>query len=127
MRSLPAIILILVTALVTSSFVSATEPDSAGVKFFESKIRPVLVDHCFACHSAGAKEVKGGLLLDSRAGVLKGGTKGPVIVAGHPDQSRLVKALHHEGALKMPPDGKLPEAVIKDFTTWIEMGAPDPR
>jgi hypothetical protein len=126
-RVLPAFLLILICALVPAPFISAAEPDSAGVKFFESKIRPVLVDHCFACHSAAAKEVKGGLLLDSKVGVLKGGTKGPVVVPGHPDQSRLVKALHHDGALKMPPDGKLPDAVIKDFTVWIEMGAPDPR
>lgn len=94
--------------------------------FFESKIRPVLVDHCYECHAAGAKIVQGGLRLDHREGLVKGGDTGAAIVAHKADQSLLIKALKYDG-VEMPPKGKLPAAVIKDFETWIAMGAPDPR
>ncbi len=96
------------------------------LNFFESKIRPVLVDHCYECHAAGAKIVQGGLRLDHREGLLKGGETGTAIVAHQADQSLLIKALKYDG-VEMPPKGKLPAAVIKDFETWIAMGAPDPR
>ncbi|MBM3980773.1 MAG: DUF1553 domain-containing protein [Planctomycetes bacterium] len=112
----------------------AAEPDkpldAKGVEFFEKKIRPVLDQHCAACHSADAeknKKLKGGLYLDSRAGVLKGGDTGPALVPGKPAESLLLKTLKYEGDVQMPPKGKLPEAVIKDFEAWIAMGAPDPR
>lgn len=94
--------------------------------FFESKIRPVLVEHCYECHAAGAKIVQGGLRLDHREGLIKGGDTGAAIVANQADQSLLIKALKYDG-VEMPPKGKLPAAVIKDFETWIAMGAPDPR
>jgi Protein of unknown function (DUF1553)/Protein of unknown function (DUF1549)/Planctomycete cytochrome C len=105
-------------------------PDAKGVEFFETKIRPVLVEHCYKCHSEEARKkrkLKGDLLLDSRAGMLAGGDKGPAFVAGKPDESLLIKAIRHEGELRMPRDGKLPAAVIADFETWVKMGAPDPR
>jgi mono/diheme cytochrome c family protein len=98
--------------------------------FFEKKIRPVLTEHCVGCHSADAqknKKLKGNLYLDSRAGVLKGGDTGPAIVPGKPAESLLLKTLHYNDDLQMPPKGKLPEPVIKDFEKWIAMGAPDPR
>lgn len=99
--------------------------------FFESKIRPVLTKSCFQCHSASAKEVEGGLLLDTRQAVLHGGDDGPVIVSGNPDNSLLIKAIRYANKdLAMPPEdggGKLPDAVIHDFETWVKMGAPDPR
>lgn len=94
--------------------------------FFETKIRPVFVTHCYECHASGAKIVQGGLRLDHRAGLLKGGDSGAGILANKVGQSLLIKALKYDG-LEMPPKGKLPEAVIKDFETWIAMGAPDPR
>jgi len=96
-----------------------------GIEFFESKIRPVLVTHCYECHSAKSSKLKGSLYLDSRAGLLTGGETGPAIVSGHPDKSLLMKALRHDG-LKMPKE-KLPASVIADFEQWIKMGAPDPR
>jgi hypothetical protein len=99
----------------------------AGIDFFEKKIRPVLVERCYRCHSAGAKKVKGELLLDSREGVLKGGASGPAVVPGKPGQSLLLKALRHQDDLKMPPDGKLADAVVADFAAWIRRGVPDPR
>jgi len=113
-------------ALSAPGALRAAEPDPKGIEFFERKIRPVLVEHCYKCHSTGAKSVKGGLLLDSREGVLRGGDSGPAIVPGKADESLLLEALRHEG-LEMPPDRKLPAAVIADFTEWVRRGAPDPR
>ena len=100
--------------------------DAARVEFFETRIRPVLVEHCYSCHSTDAKEVKGGLVLDSRQGLLVGGDSGVALVPGNPDASLLLEALRHEG-LEMPPDRKLPDAVIADFAAWIRDGAADPR
>jgi hypothetical protein len=98
------------------------------LEFFESKIRPVLVEHCFKCHSAQAKSLKGGLRLDSREGLRKGGDSGTAIVPGKPGSSLLLKALRYtDEGLRMPPKGKLPDAVVADFEQWILLGAPDPR
>lgn len=94
--------------------------------FFEKKIRPVLVEHCYQCHSADAEEVGGKLLLDSRDGMLGGGESGPAITAGDPEDSLLMQALRWDG-IDMPPEAPLPEPVIHDFETWIKMGATDPR
>lgn len=99
----------------------------SGVEFFEKKIRPVLVEQCYRCHSEQANKRKGGLTLDTKAGLLKGGGNGPVIVPGKPNESVLIKALRQTGELKMPEDGKLPDAVVADFEAWVMMGAPDPR
>jgi hypothetical protein len=102
------------------------KPMTEQIDFFEKKIRPVLVEHCYKCHAATAKKVRGGLLLDSRDRLRKGGDSGPVIVPGDPVASRLMKALRYD-ELQMPPDGKLPEKVIADFERWIKQGAVDPR
>ncbi len=100
----------------------------AGVAFFEKKVRPVLVQHCYPCHSAAAKKQKGGLALDSRPALRKGGESGPAVVPGQPEQSRLIRAVRHtDETLKMPPKAKLPDAVIADLEEWVRMGAPDPR
>ena len=104
--------------------------DDKGIAFFESKIRPVLVGNCYECHSAEAvasKKLKGGLLLDSRDGLRKGGDSGAAIIPGKSKESRLIQALHYTGETKMPPKGKLPDSVIADFEAWVNMGAPDPR
>ena len=106
--------------------VHGAEPPRAQVEFFEKKIRPVLVKHCYKCHSAQAAKVKGGLLLDTRDGLLKGGAGGPAIIPGDPAASLLLKALRHED-LEMPPGTKLPDSVIADFQSWIKQGAADPR
>ena len=104
------------------------QADDTGVEFFEKKIRPVLVKHCYECHSANAKKLGGGLLLDHREGLRKGGDTGPAIVVGKPDESRLIKAIRYEDdSLKMPPKGKLPGDVIADLEAWIKNGANDPR
>jgi len=99
---------------------------SKHLTFFETKIRPVLVEHCYECHAAGAKIVQGGLRVDHRAGLLRGGDSGPAVVPKQAEQSLLLKALRY-GEFEMPPQGKLPDSVIKDFEAWIAMGAPDPR
>ena len=99
---------------------------STDVDFFEKKIHPVLVEHCYRCHSSTAKKLRGELLLDSRWGWQQGGESGAVIVPGEPEKSRLISALRYE-KLEMPPKAKLPASVIADFARWIEMGAPDPR
>lgn len=100
----------------------------AGVDFFEAKIRPLLVDHCYDCHSAG-KKIKGGLRLDFRAGWEKGGDSGPAIVAGKPDESLLIKAVRYtDEDLQMPPKKKkLAPEQIALLEQWVQMGAPDPR
>ena len=105
------------------------DPDRESLDFFETRIRPVLVEHCYECHSADAvagENLKGGLLLDTRAGSLQGGESGAAVVPGEPDESLLISALKHE-SFEMPPSGKLSDEIIADFVTWIEMGAPDPR
>jgi Protein of unknown function (DUF1553)/Protein of unknown function (DUF1549)/Planctomycete cytochrome C len=107
---------------------TAAPSGEAGVEFFEKKIRPVLVQHCYSCHATDAPKKRGGLLLDSRDGLRKGGDTGPALVAGKPDESLLIKAVRFkEESFKMPPKGKLPDAVIADLEAWVRMGAPDPR
>ncbi len=95
-----------------------------GITFFESKIRPVLVEQCYQCH-ADSKQL-GGLRLDTKEAVLKGGARGPALVPGKPKESLLIQALRLQIA-KCAPAGKASEAVIADFVKWIEMGAPDSR
>ena len=96
-------------------------------EFFEKKIRPVLVERCYSCHSADAKKLKGGLRVDGRAELLQGGDSGPSIVPGQPDKSSLVRALRYtDPDLQMPPKEKLPAAIVDDFARWVVMGAPWP-
>lgn len=107
----------------------AAEPSRADLKFFEQQIQPVLVAHCYECHSTKAaanKKLKGGLRVDSREALRAGGESGAAVVPGNVKQSLLISALRHED-WQMPPKGKLPESVIADFVKWIELGAPDPR
>ncbi|MDB5309326.1 MAG: hypothetical protein JWO38_3528, partial [Gemmataceae bacterium] len=107
----------------------AADPDPKKIELFESKIRPVLVKHCYSCHSAeGAnKKVKGGLRVDTRDGLRDGGDSGPAVVAGDPTKSLIVRALKGDGVDRMPPSGPLPAAVVADFELWIRDGAADPR
>jgi hypothetical protein len=98
----------------------------AQLEFFESKIRPILIEHCYECHAADAKIMQGGLRVDHRAGLLNGGDSGPSIDLKDPKQSLLIKVLRYE-ELEMPPKGRLSNSIIADFEKWIAMGAPDPR
>ena len=114
------------TLFVTLSLLGAGDTNTDHIDFFEKKIRPVLVTHCYECHSSSAPEVQGGLLLDSRDGLRRGGEHGPALVPGDVEGSLLIDAIRH-GTLQMPPDEKLPERTIADFVQWVKMGAPDPR
>lgn len=100
--------------------------DTAAVEFFETRIRPVLAEHCYSCHSAAAGSPKGDFRLDSAEHLRRGGPAGAVIEPGNPGDSTLISALKYE-SYEMPPSGKLPDNVIADFEQWVAMGAPDPR
>ncbi|HXG60800.1 MAG TPA: DUF1549 domain-containing protein, partial [Planctomycetota bacterium] len=106
----------------------SVSPD--GAEFFERRIRPVLADKCYKCHSAQAGKVKADLALDTREGLRRGGHSGPAVVPGDPENSLLIKAIRHtDEDLEMPPkeaDRLTPEQV-RDFEVWVKMGAPDPR
>ena len=105
-----------------------SQPTPEQLAFFENKIRPLLIEHCYSCHSAEADEVAGGLLLDSRAAIVRGGDTEPPIVPYDSEHSLLVKAVKRRDAdLQMPPDTALSATEIADLEKWINDGAPDPR
>lgn len=121
-------LLLLGTPIYGQDVKADAEANQAKIDFFESKIRPVLVEHCYECHSASAGDPGGELRLDTAALLKKGGTTGPLLQADAPEKSLLLKALSYEDSgLQMPPTGKLPDHVLADFRTWVEQGAVDPR
>ena len=118
----------LVTTTLMLSLFGTPAIANDGIEFFEKKIRPVLVESCYRCHSSDTKRLKGGLRLDTRPATLEGGDTGPSVVPGKPEESLLIKAMLYEDEdLQMPPKGKLPANVLADFVAWVKMGAPDPR
>jgi hypothetical protein len=119
-----ASVLVLLGALLCCRI--AVGEDRLGEDFFEKKIRPVLVNHCYECHSAGSDQIGGSLWLDSAAGMRTGGDSGPAIVPGDAEASTLISALRYEST-EMPPDQPLPKSVVDDFVRWINSGAVDPR
>jgi len=108
-----------------SRFVSTPVAGDAGHEFFERKIRPLLAQHCFSCHGRGQK--KGGLSLDSREAMLAGGDGGTAVELGRPDKSLLLEAIGYEGAVQMPPSGKLADDDIAAIRRWLHLGAPWPK
>ena len=112
-------LLALLAASLTADSLFAQAENPTG--FFESKIRPVLIEHCIGCH--GARKQEAGLRLDTSNAVTKGGDAGPVILSGKPEESPFIEVLQHAGPVKMPPKTKLPEAVIQDLETWVKLGA----
>jgi hypothetical protein len=105
----------------------AADPTPEQLAHFETKVRPVLVEHCYSCHSAAAKKLKGGLRVDGRQFLLTGGDDGPAIVPGDPAKSKLIEAVRYTNTdLLMPPKGKLPEAAVRDLEAWVTAGAPWP-
>ncbi|MEM9480892.1 MAG: DUF1549 domain-containing protein, partial [Verrucomicrobiota bacterium] len=104
------------------------EGTSYGEALFNDYVLPILARNCYECHSHEYEKAKGGLVVDSRHGLLTGGDFGPAIVPGDPDASLLMQAIRfHDEDFQMPPDGKLPEEDILRVAEWIERGAPDPR
>ena len=105
---------------------SASGQDAAKLDFFESKIRPLLIEHCYECHATDSADIGGNLLLDSKKGMVVGGDLGRTLIPGNPEKSLIISALKHDD-LEMPPDGKLDPAIVRDFEQWIRDGAVDPR
>ena len=102
--------------------------DTAGVEFFEKKVRPVLAQYCYGCHSHSAKQALGKLYLDSRQGMMQGGQHGGELVPGEPDKSRLLEAVRYANPnLQMPPGKKLPDTVLAELAEWVKRGAPWPE
>lgn len=98
----------------------------ADFEHFERKIRPLLVEHCYECHSAEAKTIHGGLRLDTAEGLLRGGDSGPALIAGKPAESLLIQTVLYDGDIEMPPAGKLPESDIAQLQQWVRQGAAHP-
>ena len=118
----------ILTLLCLSSMPVLALDDLAKIEFFEEKIRPVLAQNCYECHSAKAETLKAGLYLDRKAGWVQGGESGPSLMPGKPDESLLLSAIRYkDNDLRMPPDKKLAKDVVANFEKWIAMGAPDPR
>ena len=102
-------------------------PSRDELVFFEAKIRPLLIEHCYKCHSVKSDKLKGSLYVDGRDGLIHGGDSGPAIVPGDPEKSRLIESVRYgDEETAMPPKGKLPDAAIKDLEQWVRMGAPWP-
>jgi hypothetical protein len=130
MRASPFILSLTVLAAVAT--VQAAEPTKDQLDFFEKKVRPILTDKCYKCHSVEAGKSKGGLTLDTQAATLKGGEGGPAVVPGDLANSLLITAVSYKDKdLKMPPDKdnnkKLSDEEIATLTEWVKIGAPDPR
>lgn len=104
----------------------AGDDSKAKVDFFEAKIRPVLIKHCYECHAEDSEELGGNLLLDSADGWKIGGDSGAAVTPFKIEDSLLISAIEYD-LMEMPPSGRLPENVIADFKTWIQQGAIDPR
>ena len=127
MKTSPVVVFLAVSCLATA-FSAGAEDTAEGLAFFEKKIRPVLVNNCYECHSAKAKKLKADLYLDRKAGWTQGGESGQVVIPGKPAESRLLTAIRYkDNDLRMPPNKKLPKQVVSDFMKWVAMGAPDPR
>ena len=124
-----SVLLIFMVSLIGIGSRATADDSSDAAAFFESKIRPVLVQHCYQCHSTKAGKSEGGLRLDSRHGIRAGGDRGSAVVPGDLKKSTLLTAISHtDPELKMPPKKeRLPESVLNDFKTWINSGATDPR
>lgn len=112
--------------LLTASFLHA-QPSPEDLRFFETKVRPLLVAQCHGCHSSKSKMAFGGLRMDKRASFFQGGQSGALVVPGKPDESLLLKVIGYSSELKMPPTGKLKPEQIEIFTEWVRMGAPWPE
>ena len=125
MRDFATLMIGLTAASVLAGAAAAAPSNEQGIEFFEKHVRPVLVSKCQSCH--GVKKQRGGLRLDTRAALLKGGDTGAVVVPGEPGKSLLIKVVRYDGDVQMPPKGKLSDEAVANLTAWIKMGAPWPQ
>lgn len=117
--------LIIISLLFGSAqILCAAEPRKT--EFYERKIRPLLIKHCYACHSESGKKQEGGLLLDRRSGWITGGDSGKSVLPGEPNESLLIKAVRHSDEIQMPPENKLAASDIALLENWVKLGAPGP-
>lgn len=123
MKNLPTSLVVFL--MVSFSGLLASEAEEKA--FFEARVRPILVEQCYSCHSKDAKKVRGEFLLDSKEAWMKGGESGQVILPGQPEKSLFIGVLNYKGAIQMPPKGQLPEKDIAILTEWVKRGAYDPR
>jgi mono/diheme cytochrome c family protein len=115
-------VLLSLAVVLSGGAADAAEPQA--VEFFEKNVRPLLAEKCWSCH--GQKKQQGGLRLDSRAALLKGSDSGPVVIAGQPDKSLLVRAVRREGDAPMPPKGALTAGEVDALAAWVRLGIPWP-
>ncbi|HSI10075.1 MAG: PSD1 and planctomycete cytochrome C domain-containing protein [Rariglobus sp.] len=129
MRHLASVAFFITTTALAGAAGPAAPISAPDLEFFETKIRPVLADQCYRCHSSQSEKLRADLNLDTRASTLEGGESGPALVPGKPDDSLLIQAIRYGNPdLRMPPKGnKLPDDVIANFEEWVRRGAPDPR
>lgn len=104
----------------------SVQQTAADLQFFEAEVRPILVQHCYECHSGDSRILRGGLRLDFRDGVLRGGDSGPAVIPGDVQSSLLLQSIRYE-SLQMPPAGRLSEQDVAILSDWVRRGAPDPR
>ena len=109
--------------LIAMNGVGAAEPSAADIDHFEKSVRPILVEHCYKCHSAETKNPKGNLRVDGRAHLMVGGDNGPSVVPGSPEKSRLIEAVKYGNPdLLMPPKAKLSDVQIRELERWVKAG-----
>ena len=118
---------IVTLAFAASAHADDTKPTAEQLAFFENKIRPLLADNCLECHSAAKRKTKGGLRMDNREDMRRGGENGTILVPGNPADSAIIAAVEWRGDTQMPPKKHLSAEQISALKTWIAMGAPDPR
>lgn len=116
----------LVMSLMATSLVAQEKFTQQQLDFFETKVRPLLVEHCYECHGPEASPIEGGLSLSSRKAMIAGGDTGPAIIPGQSHESLLLQSINYEGIYEMPPDTKLADEQIETIAKWIDLGAPWP-
>ncbi len=133
-RSYKSLITLLIASVISAATICLADEATTTVQspakadqleFFERSVRPILAEHCYSCHSSKAKKLKANLLVDSRAGLLRGGDSGAAIAPGDADASLLLAAVRYEN-YEMPPKGRLPEKDVETLELWVKMGAPWP-
>ena len=121
------LIAVLALAVGVAGPARAQDVSPEDLEHFESRIRPVLAERCYQCHGANPERIQAGLALVDAPGLRAGGDSGAAVVPGSPDESLLIDVIRYDGPIKMPPDGRLPAAVVADFERWVARGAVDPR